>query len=140
MPHGSVLSPNRAYAFFLKKEVVPENGTSNVELTIYNERAYLLRVALLEIRGVGQVQWVNEYLLFLRIWWGRISGTDYIIDVEREEISNQQAFRYGAIAFQQFKQCESPDWQSSDGCRCYPGAPEGWKPRAPVSDKTPNSG
>ena len=139
MPHGSVLSPNQAYAFVLEEQVESKSGTSTAKLKIYNERVYILSIFLPEMRGVGRVQWINEHLLFVRVWWGRIAGTDYIVDVEREEISNQQAFRYGAIAFQQFKNCETPDWSSSDGCRCYLGAPEGWKPLRPASDAVPNS-
>ena len=132
MPHDSVLSPNRAYAFVLKEEVIPQSGTSRVELTIYNERPYVLRILLPNIRGIGQIQRINEYLLFVRVWWGRIAGTDYIINVEREEVLNQKGFRYGAIAFQQFKQCDAPEWSDFEGCRCYSGAPEDWKPQTPV--------
>jgi hypothetical protein len=31
--------------------------------------------------GVGHA-WVNEKLLFIRVWWGRIAATDCILDVE----------------------------------------------------------
>ncbi len=135
MPHESVPSPNHAYSFFLIEEVIPENGTSRVEITIYNERPQLLHIALPSVRGIAQPQWINENLLSVRIWWGRIAGSDYIIDVEREVVVIQQAFVYGANAFQQFKQCESPEWSESEACKCYPQAPDGWKPLAPVLHK-----
>lgn len=128
MPHESVPSPNHVYSFFLKEEAIPKNGMSRVEITIYNERPYLLHITLPSVRGIGQPQWINEQLFSVRVWWGRIAGTDYIIDVEREEVVNQQAFRYGAIAFQQFKQCATPVWSESAACKCYPEAPKGWKP------------
>ena len=134
MLHWSVLSPNHVYSLFLEEEAIPHNGTSRAEITIYNERPHLLQITLPSVRGIVQPQWINEQMFSVRVWWGRIAGTDYIIDVEREEVVNQQAFRYGAIAFQQFKQCETPEWSESEACSCYPEAPEGWKPQAPVSN------
>ncbi len=40
----------------------------------------------------------------------------------------QLPLRYGAIAFQQFKQCDTPQWSEADACRCYPEASIDWRP------------
>ena len=73
MPHGSVPSPNHVYSLFLKEEAIPHNGTSRVEITIYNERPHLLQITLPSVRGIGQTQWINEQLFSVRVWWGRMA-------------------------------------------------------------------
>ena len=129
LPPGSTLSPNGAYAFHLREETTSENGSSRLELTLYNERPYLLAARLPEVRGFEPPRWINEQLIYFRVWWGRIAGTDFIIDVERERTVLQQTFRYGTIAFQQYQQCKTPEWSDSADCTCFPGAPKDWKPR-----------
>ena len=122
-----VVSPNGAYAFHLD-EMPAEAGNSDYTLRIDNERPYVLELAFPEARGVVTPNWINEKLLFVRVWWGRVAGTDYLVDVEQEAVVLVDPFRYGAIAFQQFRQCGQPEWQGTEACKCFPGQSEDGSP------------
>ncbi len=50
------------------------------------------------------VRWISEKLLFVRVWWGRVLGTDAIIDVERETFVYREQVRDGSVPFAQFQQ------------------------------------
>lgn len=124
-------SPNGAYGFRI---VEPDDSAGLSEPTLVlvdNERPYLLRMSLEGGRSVT-ASWVNEKLVFVRVWWGRIAGTDYLVDVEREEVVHAETVRFGSVEFVQFKEaCASPEWSASETCECYPGQPEGWRPSRP---------
>ncbi len=45
--------------------------------------------------GCASVQWLNEELLFGRVWWGRVYSTDFILDVEKEQFIYKQMAHYG---------------------------------------------
>ena len=47
--------------------------------------------------GGANVQWLNEKLLFGRVWWGRIYSTDFILDVEKEQFIYKQMAHYGEM-------------------------------------------
>jgi len=47
---------------------------------------------------------MNERLLFIEVWWGRVLGSDFLIDVENERVVHSEMIRYGAIEFQQWQQ------------------------------------
>lgn len=126
----SVPSPNGAYRFQVVMEESGSNPPWNANLLIYNERPYLLRIRLPDIsqRQAVEARWINEKLVFVRVWWGRIAGTDLVIDAEREAILLEDAVYEGSQPFRQFRQCDDPAWGSSERCRCFPGAPDGWWP------------
>jgi hypothetical protein len=47
------------------------------------------------------VRWVNERLLYVQVWWGRILGSWYLIDVEAEKVVYREMVHSGEIPFQQ---------------------------------------
>ena len=47
--------------------------------------------------GGASVLWLNEKLLFGRVWWGRIYSTDFILDVEKEQFIYRQMAHYGEM-------------------------------------------
>jgi hypothetical protein len=47
--------------------------------------------------GGASVQWLNEKLLFGRVWWGRIYSTDFILDVEKQQFIYKQMANYGEM-------------------------------------------
>ena len=119
LPKEVIYSPNRAYAASVKHPDRSRPGPWNAEVLVDNERAYLVRIKLTDLRTIQEMKWLNEKLLFLRVWWGRIEGTDFIVDVERESIIYEERFTDGAIAFRQFQQCKSEQWKDKEMCRCY---------------------
>jgi len=47
--------------------------------------------------GGSSVQWLNEKLLFSRVWWGRIYSTDFILNVEKEQFIYREMAHYGEM-------------------------------------------
>jgi pimeloyl-ACP methyl ester carboxylesterase len=84
---------------------------------VYNETDSLAQISLMDhYRNFPpSVSWVSEKLLYLRVWWGRVLGTDLIYDVEREEFVYEESFRDGKILFEQHK--ESTEMTISGGPR-----------------------
>jgi hypothetical protein len=47
--------------------------------------------------GGVRVQWLNEKLLFVQVWWGRIVSTDLVLDAEHRTFLYQERANYGAF-------------------------------------------
>ncbi len=61
-----------------------------------NGRLLKLRVVDHASGGV-QVQWLNEKLLFVEVWWGRIASTDLILDVSTKTFLYREMAEYGEM-------------------------------------------
>jgi hypothetical protein len=55
-----------------------------------------------DLFGLSDVRWLNEKLILMRPWWGRIAATDLIFDVEREKIIYAESVTDGTLAYQQY--------------------------------------
>jgi hypothetical protein len=97
-PAPGVFSPNKGYFF-----VVEDNGAS-ARVIVYAEKDHLIQFAFSKLKGLSAVRWVNEKLLFMRAWWGRIMGTDFIYDVERERMVYTETVVDGYLALQQYRE------------------------------------
>lgn len=95
-PPSSQLSPNHAYGF------VVADGQSRARITVYAEKDHLVELRLIDPYGLSEVRWVNEKLIFMRAWWGRIAATDLIFDVENEKIIYSESVTDGTLAYQQY--------------------------------------
>lgn len=109
-------SPNRAYwlaggsedNWKLEPSGEISSGTESPEssLLIYTERDSLLVVRIHDRHpnyGVS-ARWISEKLVLVRVFWGRVLGTDAIIDVEREEFVYREMVNDGVVPFIQFTQ------------------------------------
>jgi hypothetical protein len=101
-------SPNGGYWFTVSQLDTMKPGPYNFEIDIFNERDYITRLELLDIYGnfKRQAEWINEKLLFVSVWWGRVMGTDLIFDVEQERVIYKETTNYGSIVFQQWQQAK----------------------------------
>jgi hypothetical protein len=106
-PEPGVFSPNKGYYF------VREGWRNDATITIYSEKKHLIQIKFKELFGLGETRWVNEKLIFMRPWWGKIVGTDIIYDVENEKIIYAETITDGAQAYYQFKE-GCPTY----GCEC----------------------
>lgn len=97
-PVSGVLSPNKGYFF------VVENNGASARVIIYAEKDHLIQFAFSKLKGLSDVRWVNEKLLFMRAWWGRIMATDFVYDVEKEKMIYTETIVDGHIAQQQYRQ------------------------------------
>ena len=82
-------------------------------MTIFAEKNYLIRIEFSELFGLSDVKWINEKLLFMRPWWGRIAATDLIYDVEAERMIYAEGVTDAYLAFQQYR-ASCP----AQGCEC----------------------
>ena len=47
---------------------------------------------------------MNEKLIFVRPWWGRMAATDLLFDVEREEVISAESVTDGSLAYRQYRE------------------------------------
>src|SRR5262245_35921699 len=97
-PAPGIFSPNNGYFFVL------EGWRPSAKVTIYAEKDHLIEVTFSELFGLSDVRWINEKLLFMRPWWGRIQGTDLIYDVENEKVIYAEGITDAYIAYQQYQE------------------------------------
>jgi len=106
-PHSGTSGPER------NKEYSPQHtawispnspdysrpGPWNTDVTIAAPAgSKVLQLALQDhASGGASIQWLNEKLLFGRVWWGRIYSTDFILDVEKGQFIYRQMAHYGEM-------------------------------------------
>jgi hypothetical protein len=104
-PAAVTLSPNRSYYFSLWKDQPGQ------PLLVFAEKDYSVRISFKEPLAVNDVKWINEKLLYMRVWWGRIAATDLVFDVEQERMVVTESTHEGRIAMEQYR----------DGCALHGG-------------------
>ena len=102
------ISPNKGYSY------KSEGFRPDVTISIYAEKDHLIVIKITDVFGVSDVKWINEKLLFIRIWWGKIAIDDVIFDVEKEVTVYREHAVDGFQAYQQYKDfCKR-----LGGCKC----------------------
>jgi len=112
-------SPNGAYRFDITKRAKDTDLDWRPRLIVFNERPYLLEIQFPSTRAIAKAEWINENLIYVRLWWGRVAGSDFIVDVENETVVYQQPIRWGDTAVQQFRQCADNEWKDEEQCQCF---------------------
>lgn len=106
-PSQGHVSPNKGYAF------VVDGSRPSARITIYAEKDHVVDIEFAELFGLSDVRWLNEKLVFMRPWWGRIAATDLIFDAEREKIVYAETLTDGTLAYRQYlESCPI------HGCKC----------------------
>jgi hypothetical protein len=108
-PAEGEYSPNKAYSFSRSGEP-PES----IVVLIFAEKDHLIRISFNDAISLNEIRWINEKLLYLRPWWGRIAATDIIYDVEKEEVVLAESATYGLILMEQAKE----SCRALGGCEC----------------------
>jgi hypothetical protein len=107
-----VVSPNKAYWYVLTISDTTKPGPFSGTVHVYNERDYLIQIQLLDIKsGALTASWINEKLIHMRVWLGRVLGFDVVFDVEKEQIVYREMVNWGGIAFQQWQQAKEMQQQ-----------------------------
>lgn len=107
-PENGELSPNNAYLYLLARE------SPNFKITIYAEKDHLIEIIFADLPNLNEVRWINEKLLFMRPWWGRIVATDIIYDVEKEIVIYAEPVSPGQLSFTQARE----SCPLVGGCEC----------------------
>lgn len=102
-------SDNKAYWFSLVKPDQMQSGPWSTIIKIFNERDYLINIKLTDHIWNAKVKWVNEKLIYIEVWWGRVLGSYLIYDVEKEMIIIKETVHDGCIPFQQYQQTKKTD-------------------------------
>jgi len=101
---GGTASPNGAYRAWTDYRPEGEGRGAGGFVLVHVERPRRLRIAAAGSRAAPGTEWINEKLLFIRMVWGRVQFTDLIVDVERGAVLYEEAARYAAEAFDQFRE------------------------------------
>ncbi len=106
-----LVSPNGGYAIVVvAADWESENGelqsrafVPDLLLHIDRELESPLAIRLLDRypNFYVSVRWVSEKLVFVRVWWGRVLGTDAILDVESGRFVYREMVQSGIGAFLQ---------------------------------------
>ena len=98
-------SDNKAYWFILQEPDFMKSGPWSTIIKIFNERDYLINIQLVDHNQYGvKAKWINEKLLYIQVWWGRVLGSYLIYDVEKERVIIKEMLHDGNIPFQQYQQ------------------------------------
>jgi hypothetical protein len=111
-PAAVTLSPNHAYYFALSKDQPGQ------PLVVFAEKDHSIRISFTDAMAVNDVRWINEKLLYMRVWWGRIAATDLVFDVEQERMILSESTHDGAIAMEQYRE----GCALHGGCKCVAAA------------------
>jgi hypothetical protein len=119
-----ILSPNRAYWFAGKPRYEGNLEFDNKygikfaafspdnPIYIFNERDYLIEIKPSKKDPdyfLSKVNWINEKLIYIEVWWGRALGSSFIFDVESESMIYKEMIRYGKIPFIQWQVIKNKD-------------------------------
>jgi hypothetical protein len=102
------ISPNKGYSY--KRE----GFRPDVTISVYAEKDHLTVMRITDVFGVSDIKWINEKLLFIRIWWGRIAVDDVIFDVEKEAVIYTEPAVDGFQVYHEYEDfCKK-----LGGCKC----------------------
>ena len=107
---GRILSPNKAY-WLSFHGLLRAGFTPQKPILIFNERGYLIRIAPTKDDPdyyLKRIEWINEKLVYIEVWWGRVLGSCYIFDAEKELMIHREMIHDGDLPFQQLKRYRKP--------------------------------
>jgi hypothetical protein len=92
-------SPQKTIWLYADQPDYQKNGPWTTTVIIRSSDGHTLRKLTFLDHGSGGVklEWLNERLLFGRVWWGRILSTDFVLDVQNREFIYQQNAYYGDL-------------------------------------------
>ena len=102
-----VFSPNKAYWYSYERPDFKKPGPWSTTFHVFNERNDLIGIQLVDhSQYEPAARWINEKLLYIQVWWGRVLGSYLIFDVEKERVVIKEMIHDGQIPFQQHKESE----------------------------------
>lgn len=100
-------SKNKAYWYGVIGPDTTKNGPWSTKIFINNERKKPIQIDLAGHNNYPvKINWINEKLLYIQVWWGRIIGTDLIYDVEREITVSKEMIKDGRYLFYQHQESQ----------------------------------
>ncbi len=100
-----VMSPNGAYWFSIVAPDTAKPGPWSTDMFVFNEREGLIRIRLKDHSTYDvSARWINEKLIYIQFWLGRVLGICFIYDAETEKIIYKEMVNDGAIPFRQWNE------------------------------------
>lgn len=103
-----IYSPNGGYYF------VAAGDRPTSILHVFNEKSQVWAVSFVESFYPLSPTWINENLLFVRVYGGRVSFVDLVLNVEAESVMHAQRGMDGSMAMRQFQD----GCKQLGGCEC----------------------
>lgn len=98
VPEAVVFSANNAYWFYVEPYDVE---ASEQRIVLDGNRGVTITLKDAYLNFPVRVTWVNEKLVFISVWWGRVAGTEMIFDIEKNEFVYREMVYDGAQLYQQ---------------------------------------
>jgi hypothetical protein len=93
-------SPQGTKRYIIQSPDFMKQGPWNTGIYVFGNRAkpIKLKITFLDHGNGGvRAKWLNEKLLFIQVWWGRIVSTDFILDVDTSKWIYAQNANYGNL-------------------------------------------
>ena len=103
LPSQGERSPNGAYRVWTRNPSIRDTPPRSATVIVDVERETLW-IELHDVASPVVPTWVNEKLLFVRAWWGRLIGIDVLIDVEAGALVYAEQIDAGTLAFEQHRE------------------------------------
>lgn len=107
-PEYKTYSPQRTAAFNRVRIANTLNNGSrdnSIEIFTTSGKPHAWSIDVIDPRDNVQLLWLNEDLLFMRVWWGRIVSTDLIFELHSGKFIYAQEANYGTMV----QPCNEPN-------------------------------
>lgn len=101
---GQVFSLNNVYWYIPIFPDTTKMGPWSTIIQVYNGRDYVIQLFFVDHRYQPKITWIHEKLLYIEVWWGRMMGSEFILDVERELFIYKEMVQSDQIAVDQWNQ------------------------------------
>jgi len=81
---GQVFSSNDVYWYIPIFPDTTKAGPWSTIIQIYNGRDYVIQLHFVDHRYRSKIWWIHDKLVYMEVWWGRMMGSQFIFDVDRE--------------------------------------------------------
>jgi hypothetical protein len=87
--------------FVEKKPDYMQAGPWSTTIVVGNssDNKTILRIDVFDHGNNFHAKWLNEKLIFIEVWWGRVYASDLIVDVEKKRIVYHEVGDYLALTF-----------------------------------------
>lgn len=92
----SPYSPQQTAAFVLAAKQ-PESRNNVIHVFTVTGPLYAWRISFQDPRQNVTTKWINEDLIFLQVWWGRIVSTDLLFQLSSGTFIYEQEANYGSM-------------------------------------------
>lgn len=97
-----LLSPNQLGFVQLLQPTFSEKAPWSTTLFIQHTNGKTLHLDLLNHANIHpRTTWINDELLYIKVWWGRVLGTELILDLKNSTFIYKRMFAYDLYSFSQ---------------------------------------